>query len=208
MGARVMAWMARIDALSLRERAILLMVSLLVLFMLADQLFISPSLKTLRQERVQIADLQSKLSALEVRTAQLGSEQNDPLQNRKTRIAELEAQLSAQGARFEEQLGRLVHPQQAAQLLRDILRKEPGLRLLNLDSAPGEALLGRDETNARIVRYNLELRVEGGYLAVLDYLKRLEALPWTFIWSDFDLHVSQHPTSVAQLTVYTLGQRL
>jgi len=92
-------------------------------------------------------------------------------------------------------------------LLRDVLAQAPGLRLLSLDSTPGAPLLPDSTRTARIVRYDLELRVEGGYLAALDYLRRLEQLPWTLFWEGVSLKVAEYPRNEIQLTMYTLGQQ-
>jgi MSHA biogenesis protein MshJ len=207
MSAQLTALGTRIDAFSLRERGILLAVALLVLYAISNQLFIAPTLQQLQQQRVEITDLQTKLTALQARAGLLGQNNQDPLAQRNARITELETQLAAQDAQFEAQLGRLVRPQQAAPLLRDVLAQAPGLRLLNLDSTPGEPLLPDSTRTARIVRYDLELRVEGGYLAALDYLQRLEQLPWTLFWESVSLKVGEYPRNEIQLTVYTLGQQ-
>ena len=207
MRARLATLASRIDALSLRERGILLMVSLLVLYLVCDQLFISPTLKGITQRGTEISDLQSKLTALQARASLLGQPGQDPLAQRRSRITELEQQVAAQTAQFEEHLGRLVRPQQAAPLLREILLQKPGLRLLGLDTAPGAPLLATSERSARIVRYNVDLRVEGGYLTALDYLRSLEQLPWTLFWDGLTLKVSEYPRSEVILNLYTLGQK-
>ncbi len=207
MGAQLTAWGTRIDALSLRERAILLFVSLLVLYLVCDQLFISPVLQGLQQNRIEVTELQSKLAALELRAAQLGSGRQDPDEQRHARIAELEIALAEQHTKFEQHLGQLVQPQRAARLLQDILQQDHDLRLLHLDTAPGAPFLSTTQQTARIVRYDLNLGVEGDYGAMLGYLERLEKLPWTLFWSDFELEVKEYPHNVARLSVYTLGQR-
>jgi MSHA biogenesis protein MshJ len=198
---------ARIDALSLRERGILLVVALMVLYAISDRLLFAPALLQLQQRGTEITELQTKLGALQARAALFGENGHDPLAQRGARIAELEAVLDEQNRHFEAQLGRLVQPQQAAPLLRDILRQQPGLSLLALDTAPGAPLLGNSERGARIVRYDVDLRVEGGYLAALDYLRRLEQLPWSLFWDSFELHVQEHPKGDIRLAVYTLGQQ-
>jgi len=207
MNAQLTALGTRIDAFSLRERGILLAVALLVLYAISNQLFIAPTLQQLQQQRVEITDLQTKLTALQARAGLLGQNDQDPLAQRNARITELETQLAAQDAQFEAQLGRLVRPQQAAPLLRDVLAQAPGLRLLSLDSTPGAPLLPDSTRTARIVRYDLELRVEGGYMNALDYLQRLEQLPWTLFWEGVSLKVGEYPRNEIQLTVYTLGQQ-
>ena len=207
MNAQLNALATRIDALSLRERGILLAIALLVLYAISNQLFIAPTLQGLQQKRIEITELQTKLAALQARTGLLGQNAQDPLAQRRTRITELETQLAAQGEQFEAQLGRLVRPQQAAPLLRDLLAQTPGLRLLSLDSTPGAPLLPNSTRTARIVRYNLDLRVEGSYMSALEYLRRLEQLPWTLFWEGVSLEVREYPHSEIQLTVYTLGQQ-
>lgn len=207
MNTKLTALNTRIDALNLRERGILLAVALLVLYAMSNQLFIAPTLHSLQQKRVEITELQTKLTALQARAGLLGQNAQDPLAQRNARITELETQLAAQDAQFEAQLGRLVRPQQAAPLLRDVLGQFPNLRLLGLEAAPGEALLPDSTRTARIVRYDLNLRVEGSYLAALDYLQRLEQLPWTLFWDGLSLDVREYPRNEIQLTVYTLGQR-
>ncbi len=207
MGARIATLGSRIDALSLRERGILLLVALLVFYTLCDQLFIGPALKGIAQRGTEISELQSKLAALQARASLLSQTGQDPLAQRHSRIQELVQQLAAQNTQFEDHLGRLVQPQQAAPLLREILQQKPGLRLLTLDTSPGEPLLANSERSARIVRYNVDLRVEGGYLNALDYLQRLEQLPWTLFWDALDLRVHEYPRSEIELNLYTLGQK-
>ena len=206
MHARIAALSTRIDALSLRERGILLLVSLLVVYLFADQLFVVPTLQGIAQRNAEIAELQTKLTALQTRANLLNQTGQDPIALRQARIAEFEALVAAQNAEFETQLGRLVRPQQAAPLLREILQQQPSLRLRSLDTAPGAPLLS-SERSARVIRYDVELRVEGGYLAALDYLRRLEQLPWTLFWDALELQAQEHPTNEVRLSLYTLGQR-
>lgn len=197
----------RIDALSLRERGILLGVSLLVLYAFADRLLLAPTMQRIEQRRAEIGELQSRFAGLQARAGLMQQNGHDPLAPRRARITELETRLAAQDAQFETQLGQLVRPERAVPLLREVLQDVPGLRLIGLESAAGDALFTVGAHAGRIVRYNLSVQVEGGYFSALDYLHRLEQLPWRLFWKGLELKVEEYPRSQIQLNLYTLGQR-
>lgn len=205
--ARLTNIAVRVDALSLRERGILLAVTLLVVYVLADRLLLGPTLQRIEQRRTEITEMQSRLASLEARAGLMQRGDQDPLAQRRARISELETQLAAQDAQFEAQLGQLVRPDRAAPLLREVLRDVPGLRLRGLESTAGDALFADGANAGRLLQYHLSLQVDGGYFAVLDYLRRLEKLPWRLFWNEMELQVQEHPRSEVRLTLYTLGQR-
>lgn len=205
--ARLTNLAARVDALSLRERGILLAVTLLVLYTLGDRLLLGPTVQRLEQRRTEITEIQSRLTSIDARAALLREGNQDPLAQRRARITELETQLAAQDAQFEAQLGQLVRPDRAGPLLREVLHDVPGLRLQQLESAPGDALFADGEHAGRLLRYDISLQLSGGYFALLDYLRRLEKLSWRLFWGDLELQVQEHPRSDVRLTLHTVGQR-
>ena len=205
--ARLTNIAVRVDALSLRERGILLAVTLLVVYVLADRLLLGPTLQRIEQRRTEITEMQSRLASLEARAGLMQRGDQDPLAQRRARLTELETQVAAQDAQFEAQLGQLVRPDRAAPLLREVLRDVPGLRLRGLESTAGDALFADGANAGRLLQYHLSLQVDGGYFAVLDYLRRLEKLPWRLFWNEMELQVQEHPRNEVRLTLYTLGQR-
>lgn len=207
LSARLTDLAVRVDALSLRERGILLAVVLLLLYTLADRLLLGPTLQRIEQRRTEIGEIQTRLAALEARAGLLQHGNQDPLAHLRGRVTELETQLAAQDAQFEAKLGQLVRPDRAAPLLRELVQDVAGLRLHGLQSAAGDALFAEGANAGRILRYELSLHVDGGYFAVLDYLRRLERLPWRLFWDNMELQVPEHPRSEVRLTLYTLGQR-
>lgn len=207
LAARLTNIAVRVDALSLRERGILLAVVLLVVYMLADRLLLGPTLQRIDQRRMEITEIQLRLTSLETRAGLMQRGDRDPLAQRRARITQLETQVAAQDAQFEAQLGQLVRPDRAAPLLREVLQDVPGLRLRGLESAAGDALFADGANAGRLLQYHLSLQVDGGYFAILDYLRRLEKLPWRLFWNEMELQVREHPRNEVRLTLYTLGQR-
>jgi len=54
-------------------------------------------------------------------------------------------------------------------------------------------------------RYEVELTVQGSYIELLNYLQKLESLPWNLFWENVELKVKEHPVSELRLSVYTIS---
>lgn len=202
-------WSERIDALDLRERILLLAATVVVLFLIVDSLGLQPTLKSQQAAEQRIADLELKLSALH-QQANLFNYKSDhnPLASRYQSRDRLAAELSGLDARIIGQLGALVEPAQAAEVLEQVLTGHRGLKLKSLQ-ASSESLdnlaLHKNRNDARLGRYQLEMVVEGGYLDLLHYLQELEAMPWKFFWQKVNLQTTEYPRAETRLQLYTLG---
>ncbi len=51
----------------------------------------------------------------------------------------------------------------------------------------------------------VEMVVKGDYLAVLDYLKNIERMPWKFFWQQVGFKSTGYPGGETRLQLYTLG---
>ena len=84
----------------------------------------------------------------------------------------------------------------------------PRLIEVNAGSRPldGGELLDEDVLpDTGINRYQMQLQLEGSYLATLRYLRALEGLPWKFFWEGVEYEVTEHPTARITIDLYTLG---
>lgn len=203
-------WGARIDALSLRERAILLLTSALILGYVMFLLLIQPTWVELQERRSELSNMETQLSALQIRSQALNSGETTPEQERRDRIATLQQQLAVREAALQQQLGTVMAPRQAAQLLQNVLEQTEGLRLRHLQSHSGTSLFDAGQTpppsGAGVARYNLTLQMEGGYAATQRFLEKVEQLPWTLFWDSLDYEVMEYPNALIELNIYTLGQ--
>ena len=200
----------RINALHLRERALLLLAGVAIVFVLIDTIGLQPTHRQQQQSRQEIDDLELQLAALSARSQILYAPQSThTLQDHEQERRQLQAEVSALEARLEDQLGVLLQPEQAAQVLEQVLGPDQELKLTRMN-AVGRPLnpATTDDSNAAdtgIGRYELQLQLEGGYLATLRYLRALEALPWKFFWEQLDFEVHEHPVAQVTLDIYTLG---
>jgi MSHA biogenesis protein MshJ len=198
----------RIDALELRERVLLLAAVIAVLFFSIDMLALQPALKSQQLTQERIAEQETRLSALrtQARLLQYGGDV-DPLQARREQRDELKQKLAELDARIVGQLGALVEPAQAAEVLEQVLARHRGLKLISLHASTRtlDDLEIENGDSSGIGRYQIDLVLDGGYLDVLTYLKALESLPWKFFWQKVDFQSTEYPHATTHLQIYTLG---
>jgi MSHA biogenesis protein MshJ len=207
--ARLQPWLERIDNLELRERILLLAAAVAVMFLLTDTLILQPTLKAQQVARQQIVDLEVKLNSLR-QSAQLLTYQtdSDPTALRRQTRDQLTTELAELDTRIISQLGALVEPAQAAQVLEQLLSSHPGLKLttLNASTEPLKDMELKQQTEAPgLARYQLDMVVQGNYLDLLNYLQSLEAMPWKFFWQQVDFQATEYPHAETRLKLYTLG---
>ena len=205
---KVQYWIDRIDALELRERVLLLAATVAVLFLSVDSLGLQPTLKAQQVTEERISELEMKLGALRQQAMLLSYKTDeDTLAARYQSRDTLAAELAALDARLGDQLGALVEPAQAAELLEQMLTRHRGLRITSLRASaePLEAVAGNADQAGKLGRYQLDLVLEGGYLDLMRYLEALESMPWKFFWQMVDFRVDDYPRAVSRLQLYTLG---
>lgn len=197
----------RVDALQLRERAMLLFAGVLVLFLLFDTLGLQPGYKKQQQKNQAINELEHKLQILRERTGLLAGQSGKDMSLWRD---QLQTDLAGLENRLHRELGAMLAPDQAMHVLEQVLTEEKDLKLLEVDafSEPLNSMeLSQKDTDtaSSIGRYGLRLHLEGSYLSTLRYLLALESLPWTFFWEGVDFEVIEYPKARVKLDIYTLG---
>ncbi len=126
-----------------------------------------------------------------------------------------------------EQTALLVAPTDVPGLLRGVLARHPGVKLVRADSLPPaelvpemvtsvrapaantagrEALsMGQSEPNVRLYEHGLRLKFSATYLGALAYLRDVEALPWELIWREATFEATDYPNGVLTIDVATLS---
>lgn len=223
--------LARVDALSLKERLLVLVATLLVIGYLWQGLLMAPLDREERAARQALQASQEEIATLQSEThALITAAGVDPDATARGRLTALRADLEQRRGAIDARLGDLVAPDQMAALLKSVLVGSSGMRLIGLESLPPEPLLppapvanaagrpapatpssaaspapGADADGISAWRHGMRLVVEGSYLDTLAYLDHLESLGWSFFWDSLDLEVSAHPMTTTTVTVVTLG---
>lgn len=182
----------RIDALSLRERAIMAVSLAAAMAAVVDFFVISPQFTA---QRTMVAQLRTQGQEMNVLRAQLAPPAADSpealarraLEAQRAELADVEARIGARLA------GRSSAPAQLPDLLQRVLRRHERLTLLKLDTVPPAA----DDPAARRV---VELHVAGRYAELTAYATEIEQQLPGLQWAALSIHGSpQPPVLIARL---------
>ena len=213
----------RVDAMSLRERALIFLAIAIVLIVLVNTVLIDPLLTRHKKLQQEITQTQEKTSAMLIQIQTLVKTWNvDPDIALRSRLAQLREQSDQTGKTLEDIQSGLVSPQRMPTLLEDILRHNRSLHLVALKTLPVKVLGEPDTTVAGeaakpaqaqkpttpesvVYKHGVEITLEGSYLDLLHYLTEIEALPWHVFWGKADVDVEKYPKVTLTLRLYTLS---
>lgn len=215
MRKRLAPLLERYGKLSLRERGLVAGSLLLGVIIVWFQFVGDPAWQQAARTDKQITDLQNTLASLrQQQQTLLDKQKQDPLRELKNRLGLLEQHIAGVDSQLKEKLHGLIAPQQMAQVLEAVLHSHRDLNLLKLQSLSPVAIraeraesetAAQDDTGVALYRHGLQIEFEGSYLATLNYLKALQALPWEFYWDEVRLDVEQYPRARVVITVHTLS---
>jgi len=212
---------ARVDALHLRERALIVLTVLCLMLVLWDQLLMQPVnaentrlSKEVEKAREEIAALHSHIETI------VAAHAADPDRNNRLLAARLREEIERNKGELRASTAHLIAPGDMAHVLETVLQKIAGLTFVRFEGLGVESVFdgalklvdNSGQTTASIdldlptaYKHGLRIEFEGGYLDTLRYLRELESLPWAFLWGSVGVKVEEYPNSAASVTVYTLS---
>lgn len=198
----------------IRERVLIVLTACVLVFVAGWELLVTP-VDTRQQQlnnRLQslTATRNNLISQQETLNSQLATDPSEELrqrlETRQSRLQRLEQQIT-------ETTGQLIAPRDMVTLLRNMLAAQQGLQLESMtlhqptpvyDGAQPER--GNQQTGEPLLyAHDVELTVQGGYLDVLAYLQRLEALDERLGWMQLDYQAGAWPKGEATIRVRTLS---
>lgn len=214
----------RVDAMSLRERALIFLAAVLVLVTLVNMLLIDPLLSRQSVLSRQIVQTQNQTQALQAQIQALATTKNvDPDEALRARLQQLQQDLASADTTLLDFQSGLVPPQQMSSMLEDILLRNRALRLVSLKTLPTQNLAAAVEEavaqtaenqaasaqpaapQAGVFRHGVEITVQGSYADLLRYLAAMESSPYRMFWGKADLKADTYPRATLTLTLYTLS---
>ncbi len=214
----------KIDALSIRERGIVLIGILFVIFTVWNSFLMKPLEIEQKNIKAQLQQKQATQIALNKQLQILiEKSRKDPNAENMEKLNALKARLKIAESTMHASTANLVSPKNMARILETVLHKTKGLYLLEVKSLGMSSLIEHkkktDEKKDKKVigsksesdelenayKHGLRIEFEGDYMTTLDYLRDLESLEWDFFWDRFEFQVEEYPRSRVAITVFTLS---
>ncbi|MDB5762631.1 MAG: biosis protein MshJ [Herminiimonas sp.] len=221
----------KVDALTLRERAIIFAMLAVLLITLINTMLLDPQFAKQKQLSEQVKAEQEKINLIQTEIRQAINMHSDPDTGARERLKALRQQAGQMQAGLVDMQKGLVSPDKMTVLLEDILKRNGKLRLLSLKTLPASSLTGESpvEGNAvaaqsagtvtsvmknkvdaapakgAVYTHGVEIVVQGEYLEMMNYMAELERMPWQLFWGKAKLNVDDYPKATLALTLYTLS---
>ncbi|MDH3513485.1 MAG: Atg14 domain-containing protein [Gammaproteobacteria bacterium] len=199
----------RIDAMSLRERALIFITLLVALYFLAVNVLFGPV--NADKDRLQqlVNQKRQETQAMEAQIQALVATGQDPEAAKRKKLEALRENLKTMDSELVRVTAGLVSPREMARLVEQMLLKNRGLRVMKVESLPAAPLVeeapGASGSGALVYKHGMRIEVKGGYLDLMRYLKSLEGLPWKVFWGKVTLKAEKYPDSSVSLLIYTLS---
>ncbi|MGE3773603.1 MAG: hypothetical protein AB7I32_11805 [Gammaproteobacteria bacterium] len=222
---------ARLDRLTAKERVLIVASLLLSVAMAWQSLLIDPLAARKQTLLAAVTSAGDELRKIEAVSADLmAGAQVDPDASTRQLIAAREQELAALRERVEARVGRVVPPAQMAKVLETVLGRIRDLEFVGLeglgveplvpvdagaaapaaptalrDAKPVTPLVAAPPPRKTAYRHGIRIRFAGSYIATINYLRALEALPWGFFWDRVELETQDFPRVEGSIVVYTVS---
>ncbi len=198
--------LATVDKISMRERVLVFGAGMMLLGSVWYLGLMQPLTKQITRNRTEIVSLQERMKTtnqnLEIQVLQIsGSETGD-----REKFHRVQQRLDEINERLGGYAAELIDPAEMSRVLQGVLKEQSKLRLIRARNiSRGEMSASAEAETTTFYRHGLEIEFEGSYLACLEYLQEIEALPWRFYWQFLDIEVLEYPRNRIRLEVSTLS---
>jgi MSHA biogenesis protein MshJ len=206
---------AKVDGMSLRERALIFAACAFLVVSLIDSLFLNPLLQQQKKLSAQVVQQQEKMKEVQAQLAALlQAKQADAASPQRERIRQLRQQIAEGDTYLQDRRDKLVPPEKMAALLEQVLNRNGHLQLVAMNTLPVTPFIEQSAEAAaahatgqerQMYKHGVQITVRGNYADLTQYLAALEQLPTRMFWGTAKMTVVQHPTIELTLTLYTLS---
>jgi len=208
----------QIDSRILRERVLIFLTLLAVVFVAWNFLVQAPFDRERKHLEAEAGKITTEQHALESHISTLTMAMaSDPAITKAKEIESLNASVAKMEARLSGLSQGLISAEQLPKALEDVLRRTASVKLLQVRTlAATELQLTAVKTDpagatkpevrgAGVYKHGVLIRVAGNYSQLIQLMTEIEALQWKFYWESLDYTVKKYPNAEIDIRVFTLS---
>jgi len=210
-----------------REQYLIIASGLVAIIFILYSLFLDEPFQRIEQLEQQIIQTQqsnenNKASIQVLEQALL----KDPNAALKDELSQYQARLGEIDQQLLSLTSDLIDPIQMRYALIKLLKLQKGVKLLSFEVLPASPVTKSNlensdsldnkeasiasfeqtsETQLRLYRHGIKIKLQGQYFQLKDYLTQLEGLSWKFFWQEFDYKLKAYPVSELEVEIYSLS---
>ena len=198
----------KVDALSPRERVIIAVTVVAVIFGVYNQFVLDPFLKHRKELQQQLSAIGPEMEVMQQSMESLIKRQaNDPNVSLRKSIERKSQKVTGLEGTIKNETKRLIDPQKMPKILGYLLSRQSALKINSVKSASGEPIYLDAERKkpSGLFKHDLTMSLEGTYYQVQSYLKNIEEMAEQVYWDDMTFESKEYPIGVLVLNVHTLS---
>ncbi|TWX72722.1 type II secretion system protein GspM [Colwellia sp. C1TZA3] len=208
-----------------REQYLIIASGLVAIIFILYNLFLETPIQRIEQLNKQVVQTQqsNKNTQNSIQVLEQGLSEDPNIALRK-QLLQYQAKLGGIDKRLLTLTSDLIDPIQMRYALIKLLKLQKGVKLLSFKVLPASAVTQNKANNAadktttakagaikaqspqlRLYRHGINIKLQGQYFQLKDYLTQLENLSWTFFWQAFDYQLKAYPVSELEIEIYSLS---
>lgn len=199
----------KINALSLRERVMVIVTIVALSGFAWWNLYALPVLVKTRQVNQQNKILLAEMQTLDATATAIQKRIDDGVhKTRQQKLKLLKQELQKISDLLESTTLALIEPDEMFELMQQLIFSESKLKLTEMKRKlvkPAFPVDENDTDQPEIYRHVLQMSFEGNYKNVLKYIQKLEALDWKLIWDQITLKTTEYPVITVDIEISTLS---
>ena len=196
------------DAREPRERGLLLVTCVVVLAFVWWWIVGQPLLAEVRALKQQNTAIEAEIHTLNLSAGQIETRVQQGInKSKQDRVEQLQNELRRVERILQDKTVDLIEPDDMFSLMQELISRESKLKLNRLQRT-GVSTVFEQEQGAeqpQIYRHGMSVKFIGAYADILNYIDRMERLPWKLIWDRIHLKTDEYPRIEVEIEISTLS---
>ncbi len=208
-------WIIIIDQRSLRER-ILILLSILAIIYFSWRSMVLDNLSSSKQQVSGSASrLQRQIFNLQGQISEVSNSLNlDPILRLQEKIDIVKKDNVEIQRQLDQMTEGLISPKEMTSLLKLILDKHKGLTVMHVENIKAIPVFGENDAEKvakealkvfQVYKHGIEFIVSGTFFQLKDFLEEAEKLPWKILWEELEYSVTKYPIATIKIVIKTLS---